>query len=196
MILMELCPHGALREFLQQSIWNPIYPAEIPPNNPKLPWSLLLQLASDICDALCFLHDHNIIHRDIKTTNVLVDAQCRAKLCDFSFACHDQSSIKKDFIYGTEEFMAPEIALGMDFTTSADIFSFGIILCEIITGREPNAEFLKRVPQSMFAVNENELRSAILEHCPDELQVMALQCCEGDPHYRPSASQCAEILQV
>ena len=82
--------------------------------------------------------------RDVKTTNVLIDEFYRAKLCDFSFACHEECISKKDFIYGTDEFMCPEVALALDFDKSADIFSFGIILCELMTLKEPSSKFLSR----------------------------------------------------
>jgi serine/threonine protein kinase len=72
--------------------------------------------------------------RDIKTTNVLLDDFWRCKLCDFSFAIHDTSNLKCNLTYGTEEFMSPEISLAQNFSFSTDIFSFGIVLCEIITG--------------------------------------------------------------
>ena len=134
--------------------------------------------------------------RDVKTTNVLIDHQCRAKLCDFSFICHENSPTKRDFTYGTEEFMAPEIASGMNFDVSADIFGFGMIICEIITGKEPDSDFLHRIPSEHFALNEDELRDHILDGCPDELQVMALQCCDVDAAYRPNIGQCLEILEV
>jgi serine/threonine protein kinase len=48
-----------------------------------------------------------------------VDGEWRGKLCDFSFACHEESTSKRDFIYGTTEFMSPEIALALDFDKSA-----------------------------------------------------------------------------
>jgi serine/threonine protein kinase len=79
-------------------------------------------------------------------------------LCDFSFACHDESSSKQSFIYGTDEFMSPEVALALDFSFPADIFSFGIVLCELITNKEPSSTFLHRRPQDSFALDESELR--------------------------------------
>lgn len=98
------------------------------------------------------------------------------------------------------QFMSPEIALGMSFGLAADIFSYGILLAEVITGREPSndagREFLKRTARNQFCLDEEELRENILEGCPEELQVMALQCCDGESDYRPSASQCVEILEV
>ena len=145
MILMELCSHGALREGLR-------FP---------LNWQLRVRLALDTALGLAYLHENNIIHRyktylkivwfndihiftisisiffcrDIKTTNVLIDSEWRAKLCDFSFACHTECSAKRDFTYGTDEFMSPEIALCEDFGVSSDIFSFGILLCEVVSGQ-------------------------------------------------------------
>jgi LIM domain kinase 1 len=56
-----------------------------------------------------------LLGRDIKTTNILVDKDWRAKICDFSFSCHVNSLLKQEFVYGTDEFMSPEIAMGEDF---------------------------------------------------------------------------------
>ena len=82
------------------------------------------------------------------------------------------SLLKQEFVYGTDEFMSPEIAMGEDFGLPAgleffyetflvefcslDIFSFGIVLCEMITKQEPSAEFLKRTAQNnCFALPED-----------------------------------------
>ena len=92
--------------------------------------------------------------------------------------------------------MAPEIALGMEFNGAADMYSFGMILCEMITGREPSADFLTRTPQQSFALNEQELSDNVLLDCPEALQAMTLQCCDNDAAYRPSPAQCIEMLQV
>lgn len=86
MIVMEYCEKGALRECLRES----------------LPWNLRTRIALDICTGLSFLHDLCIIHRDIKSTNVLIDNDWHAKLCDFSFACHNDSTSKCDVTYGTD----------------------------------------------------------------------------------------------
>jgi LIM domain kinase 1 len=92
--------------------------------------------------------------------------------------------------------MAPEIAMGEDFDCAADIFSFGILLCEMITNREPSDTFLKRRAKELFALNEEELRSAIPEDCPESLEALTLQCCDLDPLKRPSAEGCVDWLQV
>lgn len=121
MIVMELCENGALREKIQED----------------LPWNLTVRLALDIATGLSFLHENNIVHRfslislpllpsnphhrDIKTTNILVDKDWRAKICDFSFSCHVDSLLKQEFVYGTDEFMSPEIAMGEDFGLPAGV---------------------------------------------------------------------------
>ena len=180
MILMELCKNGALREALKLS----------------LPWNLRVRMALEIVQGLAFLHEQSIIHRDIKTTNALIDDEWHSKLCDFSFACHEESTSKREFVYGTDEFMAPEIALALDFDKSADIFSFGIVLCEMMTCREPSEKFLRRRAQDMFAVQEKELRAAIQKGCPEALEALALQCCDVEPTNRPTAQMCVDELEV
>jgi serine/threonine protein kinase len=136
------------------------------------------------------------LYRDIKTANVLVDEEWRGKLCDFSFACNEECFSKKDFIYGTEEFMSPEISLALDFDRSSDIFSYGITLCEAITFREPSAEFLCRKAQNIFALDEEELADAIIEGCPEELEALACQCCDVDTSKRPTIQTCIEELEA
>jgi serine/threonine protein kinase len=136
------------------------------------------------------------LYRDIKTANVLVDEEWRGKLCDFSFACNEECSSKRDFIYGTEEFMSPEISLALDFDRSSDIFSFGITLCEMITFREPSTEFLCRKAQNIFALDEKELADAIVEGSPEELEALACQCCDVDTSKRPTIQTCIEELEA
>lgn len=179
MIIMELCSHGALREGLR-------YP---------LPWALRVRLAMETAEGLAFLHENRIIHRDVKTTNVLITDDWRAKLCDFSFACHADYDNKTAFVYGTDEFMSPEIAMGDNFDVSADIFSFGILLCEVATGREPSIDFLHRQAKTLFALDEDELKDSLPEDCPESLEALILQCCSTDPSNRPTAQECVEWLQ-
>ena len=135
------------------------------------------------------------MYRDVKTTNVLVDKDWRGKLCDFSFACHEDCFSKKDYTYGTDEFMSPEISLALDFDRSTDIFSFGVTVCEAITWKEPSAHFLCRRAQSMFALDETELSNAVMQGCPEELEALALQCCDLDTTKRPTIQTCIEELE-
>jgi hypothetical protein len=77
----------------------------------------------------------------------------------------------------------------------ADIFSFGIVLCEIMTGREPSSEFMCRKAQSLFALDEEELKNAVETGCPEGLEVLACLCCDVEPDKRPVVQTCIEELE-
>lgn len=108
------------------------------------------------------------------------------------------SSIHNDTVlsYPVTEFMSPEISLAMDFDQSADIFSLGIMMCELITLQEPSATFLHRQPKTMFALDEEELRKEILPSCPEKLEALTLSCCNVEPAKRPNILICRNELEV
>jgi trimeric autotransporter adhesin len=179
MMVMELCVNGAVREAL------------------KLPlsWSLKTRIASDLAQALACLAEHGVIHRDVKTTNVLLDSAWRAKLCDFNLAIEDASATKLSHAAGTTEFMSPEALLGDDFTFSSDMFSYGITLLEIITGRAPGSQgFLERHPRSLFAVDEDDLLAAQPQDVPQSLWALATLCCDTEMEERQTAEEAVDWL--
>lgn len=119
-----------------------------------------------------------------------------ARICDFSFACHPDSPSNSEFTYGTDEFMSPEIALATKFDFSTDMFSFGVVLCEIITGIQPSSTFLCRQARDGFALHEEEVRSRVLPGCPEPLEALTYQCCLSDPSRRPTSGQCLQELEA
>lgn len=198
-ILMELCENGSLRKYLQ--------------SESSLSWKLRARLLLDAAKGILFLHENEVIHRDIKTANILVDRKRRAKLCDMSFACHINSTNRTEFSFGTTEFMAPEIALAYNCGFEADIFSLGIIFCEMITGmlsyliffifsnyyflgKEPSKTFLNRHAKNRFQVNEFDISNNLIENCPTALEALAYQCCDVDLEKRPNIMQVIEELEA
>jgi hypothetical protein len=106
----------------------------------------ILDLATQIVDSLCEAHSHGIIHRDIKPENIIITPQGKAKVLDFGLAklVRDKDSpefqselTKADTIIGTVPYMSPEQALGEELDGRTDIFSFGVMLYEMITGIQP-----------------------------------------------------------
>lgn len=93
LMVMELCANGALREGLQA----------------KMEWPLKVRIAADVAEGLDVLHAAGLIHRDLKSSNILLDNRWRAKLCDHSFAIGELSPEMAAFTCGTTEFMAPEV---------------------------------------------------------------------------------------
>lgn len=163
--------------------------------NSIMPWNLKVRLCLDISKGISFLHDQGIIHRDIKSANVVIDESWRALLCDFSFCCHRNGESNLDFTYGTPEYMSPEMALAMKFDLSTDVFSFGITLCEVICGRSASDTFLSRNPRTLFALDEAEVRRSLPVDCPEGLVSLALRCCDALPEERPSIVCCQQLLQ-
>jgi eukaryotic-like serine/threonine-protein kinase len=97
-----------------------------------------LQIALQVGRALAHIHLKKIIHRDIKPENIHLDPFGRAKLMDFGIAKSDGMRLTKTgFTLGTPYYMSPEQVLGQDVTTQADVYSFGVLLYELLAGKKP-----------------------------------------------------------
>jgi serine/threonine protein kinase len=97
------------------------------------------QIAFQICDGLESAHRHGVIHRDLKSQNIIVNDHGELKIIDFGLATniHQQGMTATGLILGTPEYMAPEQVAGKKADERADIYSFGIILYETFTGKVP-----------------------------------------------------------
>jgi len=151
-------------------------------------WALKTDIAHQICCAIAYLHSRNIIHRDLKSKNLLVDHNWRIKVCDFGFARTAQKAARPMTICGTGEWMAPEIILGQAYSEKADVFSFGIVLCEIISRKKITTE-LQRSALDAFGLDVDKFLALVPDDCPLELQSIALECCVYEPNERPTFKQ-------
>ena len=103
-----------------------------------------------------FLHEKGIIHRDIKPANILVTNDGKTlKLCDFGFAYHNNDMKKTLTICGSPLYMAPEIYKKFGYCESADIWSLGIILFEMLFGYHPLSEYNDVIVLSEFLINKD-----------------------------------------
>lgn len=101
-------------------------------------FSRRMQIGLQVGRAIGHIHQKKIIHRDIKPENVNVDAFGRAKLMDFGIAKADNMRLTRTgMTLGTPYYMSPEQVLGQDVTTLADIYSFGVLMYELLTGKKP-----------------------------------------------------------
>ncbi|EES01852.1 hypothetical protein BDA96_03G405600 [Sorghum bicolor] len=112
---------------------------EFKAGQPELDWDKRCRIAVGVAKGIMYLH-HDcspaIIHRDIKSTNILLDEKYEAKLADFGIAKLVEGSTLSCFA-GTHGYMAPELAYSLKATEKSDVYSFGVVLLELLTGRSP-----------------------------------------------------------
>ncbi|XP_048221994.1 interleukin-1 receptor-associated kinase 4 [Perognathus longimembris pacificus] len=119
-----------------------------------LSWHMRCKIAQGTANGISFLHDNHHIHRDIKSANILLDKDFTAKISDFGLARASQKfsqTVVTSRIVGTTAYMAPE-ALRGEITPKSDIYSFGVVLLEIITGLPAVDEH--REPQLLLDIKE------------------------------------------
>lgn len=105
----------------------------------KLPLEKIVRLVREISGALDYAHRQGVIHRDIKPANILLDGEGNALLADFGIVklTGGDSRLTGTSVVGTPAYMSPEQAQGFDLTTRADLYSFGIVIWELLTGQLP-----------------------------------------------------------
>mmetsp|Transcript_23757 Transcript_23757/g.30261 ORF Transcript_23757/g.30261 Transcript_23757/m.30261 type:complete len:354 (-) Transcript_23757:76-1137(-) len=146
----------------------------------KIPWKLRVSLAIETCRAIAYLHSRGVVHRDLKSQNLLVDNNWKVKICDFGFA---RAADSKEYmtLCGTDEWMAPEIMLGEKYDERADIYSFGMILTEFIRRDDPPP----RVPGAAYGYDEKSFLASVPKDCPKELLSCVADCTKFYPEARP-----------
>ncbi|KAL0952730.1 hypothetical protein HGRIS_006961 [Hohenbuehelia grisea] len=162
------------------------------------PWRLRLSFATDIARALAYLHARKCIHRDLKGENLLVTANGRLKITDFGFAriaARNEEEMKRLTFCGTDSYMSPEILLGDEFDLPTDIFSLGIIFCEIAARRLADDKHFKRTAPS-FGVDAEEVRNLASPGCPEDLISLCIDCCNTDANARPTTRSILERLRA
>src|SRR5918912_3730603 len=105
---------------------------------PRLPYAAAADIAAQVADALDHAQHYRIVHRDIKPANIMVSASGRCKLTDFGIAYVPTSSMTQTgATLGSPKYMSPEQVAGVPLDGRADIFSLGVVLYEMLTGRNP-----------------------------------------------------------
>jgi len=163
-----------------------------PPSVPPLPWNLIVHLAVCVAEGLAHLHSRDLLHRDIKTENLLLDDNWRIVIADYGFSkkvVDLRGGVRQPgTILGTEAFMAPEVQFGEAYGEGADVFSLGCVLAEMLCGREVGKNgFLERTPRNKFAADLDVLRGAALPDSPPSLIECTCQCLAYEPENRLSA---------
>uniref|UniRef100_A0A674EC19 LIM domain kinase 1 n=1 Tax=Salmo trutta TaxID=8032 RepID=A0A674EC19_SALTR len=184
--IAEYIKGGTLREIIKKMDTN-------------YPWNQRVSFAKDIAAGMSYLHSMNIIHRDLNSYNCLVRENNSVVVADFGLArlmvedkIQDKSLLQKKpdrrkryTVVGNPYWMAPEMIHGKSYDEKVDIFSFGIMLCEIIGRVNADPDYLPRAHD--FGLNV----TGFLEHfcppdCPPAFFPMAALCCDLDAEKRPA----------
>ncbi|KIL58278.1 hypothetical protein M378DRAFT_170803 [Amanita muscaria Koide BX008] len=185
LIVSEFIDNGNVRTFIHDK-------------SRPFPWRLRISFATDVARALAYLHARKCIHRDIKGENLLVTSNGRIKVTDFGFAriaARNEEELKRLTYCGTDAYMSPEILLGNEFDLPTDIFSLGIIFCEIAARRLADDNHFKRHPPN-FDLDPEEIRKSANPGCPQGFLDLCLDCVGLDPKKRPTSRQILERLAM
>ncbi|XP_031384033.1 serine/threonine-protein kinase STY46-like isoform X2 [Punica granatum] len=156
----------------------------------KLP--SLLKVAIDVSKGMNYLHQNNIIHRDLKAANLLMDENEVVKVADFGVARVKAQSGVMTAETGTYRWMAPEVIEHRPYDHKADVFSFGIVLWELLTGKLPH-EHLTPL-QAAVGVVQKGIRPVIPRETHPKLAALLERCWQQDPTLRPDFGEITEIL--
>ncbi|XP_042015786.1 serine/threonine-protein kinase STY13-like [Salvia splendens] len=182
-VVVEYLPGGALKNYL------------IKFRRKKLAFKVVVQMALDLARGLSYLHSQKIVHRDVKTENMLLDKSRTVKIADFGVA-RIEASNPNDMTgeTGTLGYMAPEVLNGNPYNRKCDVYSFGICLWEIYCCDMPYPDL--SFSEVTSAVVQQNLRPDIPRCCPSSLANVMKRCWDASPDKRPEMDEVVAMIEA
>ncbi|XP_076947772.1 serine/threonine-protein kinase STY13-like [Bidens hawaiensis] len=180
-IITEYAKGGSVRQFLTKR------------QNRSVPLKLAVKQALDVARGMAYVHGLGLIHRDLKSDNLLISADKSIKIADFGVARIEVQTEGMTPETGTYRWMAPEMIQHRPYTQKVDVYSFGIVLWELITGMLPFQNMT--AVQAAFAVVSKGVRPTIPNDCLPVLSEIMTRCWDGNPDVRPHFSEVVRMLE-
>lgn len=202
LLIYEFIPNGTLYQYLHD-----------PDREFSISWEMRLRIANEVAKALSYLHFDaaiSIYHRDIKSSNILLDEKYRAKVADFGASKSipiDQTHLTT-MVRGTFGYLDPEYYQTSQFTDKSDVYSFGVVLVELLTGEKPISqlraeEYRNLASYFIISMDENRLfdilDKEVLDH-ENKKEIIAVsnlakRCLRLNGRYRPTMKEVATELE-
>ncbi|GKU88104.1 hypothetical protein SLEP1_g2405 [Rubroshorea leprosula] len=187
-LIYEYLPNGSLEDRLSCN-----------DDTPPLSWKTRIHIATDLCCVLLFIHsnrDHSIVHGNLRPGNILLDANYVCKLSEIGV--WDELSLEtSSMTNSTSPYLDPQFCTTGRLAPSADIYSFGIVLLQLLTGRPPE-NIAEEVQDAIASDNLSSLLDPTAGRWPyqeaQRLSFLALRCCDVNRSRRPDLE--TEILEV
>ncbi|KAL3687504.1 hypothetical protein R1sor_013813 [Riccia sorocarpa] len=203
LLIYDYLPYGSLDTYLH----------EREPDETPLTWSARLRIAIGAARALAYLHHDccpRIIHRDIKSSNILLDDNMEPHVSDFGLAKlldGDESHVST-IVAGTFGYLAPEYLNSGRATEKGDVYSYGVVLLELLSGRRPtDLAFIEKgvnlVGWVGSCIKENRVKDVYDSKCTgahresmENVLQVAIMCIAADPENRPTMEQVVQMLET
>ncbi|XP_031502122.1 LRR receptor-like serine/threonine-protein kinase FEI 1 [Nymphaea colorata] len=199
LLIYDFLPGGNLDEVLHE-------------RSEQLDWDARLRIILGAAKGLAYLHHDcspRIIHRDIKSSNILLDSNLEARVSDFGLAklLEDEESHITTIVAGTFGYLAPEYINSGRATEKTDVYSFGVLVLEVLSGKRPtDSSFIEKglniVGWLNLLASESKLREIADPSCEgvqpeslDALVLIAMQCVSSNPEDRPTMHRVVQILE-
>ncbi|KAL3328981.1 hypothetical protein AABB24_036210, partial [Solanum stoloniferum] len=169
----------------------------------KLSWKTRLRIATDVANGLLYIHEHTrprVVHKDIKSSNILLDTNMRAKVANFGLAKSGCNAITMHIV-GTQGYISPEYLTDGIVSTKMDVFSFGVVLLELVSGKEAiddegkvlwakisdfsEGSEERKVRKLQEWMDESLLREELTMESIVNVMSVAISCLHKDPSRRP-----------
>jgi serine/threonine protein kinase len=164
-----------------------------------LPLPLVLDICTQVADGLDAMHEHDLIHRDVKPGNILLDEDDRAYITDFGLMKDREASVltRPGQALGSMDYMAPEQIRGEDVTARSDVYALGCVMCECLSGKPPFAD--RQGMRILWAHLQEEPPDplAARDDVPADVSWAILRALEKEPEMRPpTATAYAHMVRI